>query len=333
MSEISTATLAIEINALNDELEFSMGYMLSKAALIGQKLNQAKQQLPHGEFGDWLKVNCRVTQRQAQKYMKLAIDMPELLNSNTKFTSHLKIEAAYALLSAPDEVKQEVQAKLDNGESVTQKEIQELKRQNKAEIDARINAEAMARELTKKAEAATTSSENWRQQFFDERNGKRDLQTELFEVKASKKETIYIDNSTKALEQYKEETEQKLFKLKQELKATQEAQHAEVNKRVEQRLKNHTDVVEKMQKQETSLASSIEFLIQKEHELSQKIGLKADHLEARRQCKNGLEVAAIAANILFEEDAKPDEEDKALWLALIERMTVMAATFDGLLKD
>ncbi len=99
-------------------LDFTTAYALLSAPDEVKQEVQAKQQLPHGEFGDWLKANCRVTQRQAQKYMKLAIDMPELLNSNTKFTSHLKIEAAYALLSAPDEVKQEVQAKqqLPHGE-------------------------------------------------------------------------------------------------------------------------------------------------------------------------------------------------------------------------
>ena len=336
MSELSTATLAIEINALNDELEFSMSYMLGKAALIGQKLNQAKQQLSHGEFGEWLKVNCRVSQNHANKYMKLAKEKPEFLNYSS--TSNFSIEAAYALLSAPDEVKQEVQAKLDNGESVTQKEIQELKRKQKEldeavkeEQQKRIAAEKFAQDASKKSEFAIREQENWRQQFFDERNGKRDLETELRKVKESKKETIYIDDSTKALEQYKEETEQKLFKLKQELKETQDAQHAEINKRVEQRLKNHTDVVEKLQKQETALTSSIDYLMQKEQELAQKIGLKADHLESRKQYKDHLEHMAIAANILFDESF--DDEEKELWINLMENTSGLVATFTRLLKQ
>ncbi len=161
--------------------------------------------------------------------MKIAVDMPELLNSNFHSSGNLDISTAYALLSAPDEVKQEVQAKLDNGESVTQKEIQELKRKQKEldeavkeEQQKRIAAEKFAQDASKKSEFAIREQENWRQQFFDERNGKRDLETELRKVKESKKETIYIDDSTKALEQYKEETEQKLFKLKQELKETQD---------------------------------------------------------------------------------------------------------------
>ena len=92
-------------------LDISTAYALLSAPDEVKQEVQAKQQLPHGEFGDWLKGNCRVKQRQANDYMKLAVDMPELLNSNVNNCLHLSIHAAYALLSAPDEVKQEVQAK------------------------------------------------------------------------------------------------------------------------------------------------------------------------------------------------------------------------------
>lgn len=67
-----------------------------KAVLIGQKLNQVKAQLPHGEFGNWLKENCRVSQNHANKYMKLAKENPEYLNYSR--VSNLSIKAAYALL-------------------------------------------------------------------------------------------------------------------------------------------------------------------------------------------------------------------------------------------
>lgn len=79
------------------------------AARCGAKLNEVKARLPHGQFVDWLQGSCKVTVRQSQKYMKLAVDMPELLDSNTNRSSHLpSINQAMALLNAPDEVKEAV---------------------------------------------------------------------------------------------------------------------------------------------------------------------------------------------------------------------------------
>lgn len=54
-------------------------------------------------------LNCRVNQRQSQRYMKLANEMPQLLDSNTKHAAHFdSIRSAIAYLSAPEEVKSEV---------------------------------------------------------------------------------------------------------------------------------------------------------------------------------------------------------------------------------
>lgn len=61
--------------------------------------------------------------------MKLAVDMPELLNSNRQTSSDLNLNQALELLSAPEEVKTEVTAKIEAGEDVTIKEIQALKKQ------------------------------------------------------------------------------------------------------------------------------------------------------------------------------------------------------------
>jgi hypothetical protein len=79
------------------------------------KLNEVKAALPHGEFGMWLEGNCRVKHRQAQRYMKLANEMPHLLEANTSSSTFLGLEAAMTYLSAPEEVKAEVEAKLEAG--------------------------------------------------------------------------------------------------------------------------------------------------------------------------------------------------------------------------
>ena len=77
------------------------------AAKCGEKLIQAKAACAHGEWLPWLEGNCRVNRNQASKYMRLSKEMPEL--SNVSSTIHFTgIEAAIAYLSAPDEVKAQV---------------------------------------------------------------------------------------------------------------------------------------------------------------------------------------------------------------------------------
>lgn len=38
----------------------------------GQALVSVKEQLPHGEFGPWIKSNCRISSRRVRHYMQLA---------------------------------------------------------------------------------------------------------------------------------------------------------------------------------------------------------------------------------------------------------------------
>lgn len=76
---------------------------------VGEKLIQAKAVCAHGEWLPWLEKNCRVNQRQSQRYMKLASEMPQLIDSNWNRSSNFdSINAAIAYLSAPEEVKSEV---------------------------------------------------------------------------------------------------------------------------------------------------------------------------------------------------------------------------------
>ncbi|HMT93908.1 DUF3102 domain-containing protein [uncultured Thiothrix sp.] len=81
------------------------------ATKCGEKLIQAKAACAHGEWLTWIEENCRVTARQSQKYIKLAKEMPQLIDSNTNYSSHFdSINTAIAYLSASEEVKAEVDA-------------------------------------------------------------------------------------------------------------------------------------------------------------------------------------------------------------------------------
>ena len=129
----SLGALAAEINLLHDEAERHATTAVVYAARCGDRLLKAKAQVIHGQWLDWLAAHCKVERNQAAKYMRLAREMPELVDPNGCPGIHLPgIKHAIALLSADDEVKAEVHSRLAAGETVTVQEIERLKREHSA---------------------------------------------------------------------------------------------------------------------------------------------------------------------------------------------------------
>jgi len=60
---------------------------------IGKRLNQAKELVPHGEWGKWLEEKVEFTQRTAQKFMRIAKEY-----ANTNASSFLGTEKLWLLL-------------------------------------------------------------------------------------------------------------------------------------------------------------------------------------------------------------------------------------------
>lgn len=124
--EVRKTKLAIEINQLNEQTEQSMRQSLIFAARTGAKLKQAKEELAHGDFIPFLEANCTISRQYANNYMRLADEYPHLIDSNVNTSLHLPtISQAIALMTAPYEVKEAVMLRLENGESVTVKEIKQ----------------------------------------------------------------------------------------------------------------------------------------------------------------------------------------------------------------
>lgn len=133
------STLAVEIDALNEQANIYANQALIYAAKSGQKLLLAKAQCNHGSFKSWLDENCKIPYETSRKYMRLAKERPELLNSNWALKPNLpSITQMIELLSADEKVNEVVTAKIEAGEDVTVKEIQRLKKEaadNKALLD------------------------------------------------------------------------------------------------------------------------------------------------------------------------------------------------------
>ena len=71
---------------------------------LGQRLCEAKELLPHGEWLPWLEQRVQFSERTAQKFMQLAREY----ESNPKLASDLGSEKAFALLALPREEREEI---------------------------------------------------------------------------------------------------------------------------------------------------------------------------------------------------------------------------------
>lgn len=98
---------------------------------IGRRLNHVKENdLAHGEFGKWLD-NLKISHSQARKFMTIAQQL-----SNRSTLNDLGTSALYLIATLPEEEKQEQIEKIEQGESPTVRELQEVKRRLKLKDQA-----------------------------------------------------------------------------------------------------------------------------------------------------------------------------------------------------
>lgn len=98
---------------------------------IGRRLNHVKENdLSHGQFLEWLKT-VDIERTLAHKMMKIAKELP-----NVATLQHLGTTALHLIATLPEEERQEQIEKIEQGESPTVRELQEVKRRLKLKDQA-----------------------------------------------------------------------------------------------------------------------------------------------------------------------------------------------------
>lgn len=98
---------------------------------IGRRLNHVKENdLAHGQFMEWLK-KIEFSQKVANQFMKVAKELPNYATSH-----NLGINALYLIATLPEEEKQEQIEKIEQGDTPTVRELQEVKRRLKLKDQA-----------------------------------------------------------------------------------------------------------------------------------------------------------------------------------------------------
>lgn len=142
--------IALSNNLSQIELEISHHKQIAGQSIweIGRRLNHVKENdLAHGQFSDWVE-RQGIHIREAQRMMKIANELP-----NTTTWSHLGDRALYLIATLPEEEKQEQIEKIEQGESPTVRELQEVKRKSKLKDQA---IKALEDELERVKQTKTT---------------------------------------------------------------------------------------------------------------------------------------------------------------------------------
>lgn len=93
------AELALRINMRVQMAESHAKKAVEYAFEIGQLLNEAKPQINHGEWEQWLAEHCHLAQRTARAYMKLAKAFPILPEAERQRVTDLPIREALKAIS------------------------------------------------------------------------------------------------------------------------------------------------------------------------------------------------------------------------------------------
>ena len=128
MNEVSLSNNLSQI-----ELEINHHKQIAGQSIweIGRRLNHVKENdLAHGQFGEWLD-KVGLNYREANRMMTVAKQLP-----NVTTLSDLGSSALYLIATLPEEEKQEQIEKIEQGDSPTVRELQEVKKKLKLKDQA-----------------------------------------------------------------------------------------------------------------------------------------------------------------------------------------------------
>lgn len=138
---------------------------------IGRRLNHVKENdLAHGQFMEWLK-KIEFSQKVANQFMKVAKELPNYATSH-----NLGINVLYLIATLPEEEKQEQIEKIEQGDTPTVRELQEVKHKLKLKDQA---LEAVKGELERVKLTKTTEKVIEKEVIPDDYKATQDLNKQL----------------------------------------------------------------------------------------------------------------------------------------------------------
>lgn len=220
--------LAVEIITFDRQAKITA---VSCAIEIGERLLEAKDLVPHGEWGKWLKENVNYSQSTANNLMRLYKEYGNNQGSlfttltNSQAIMNLDVSKALALTVLPPEEREEFVAEHDVEQMSTRdlkealQENRELKQQQQQLQKQLEEKDRQVKETSAQLDTAITERQKMQEKLSETVNQNAGYEKSLqVKIDAAKK----LEQEKKAAEEKRRESEQKVQKLQQQIDALKE---------------------------------------------------------------------------------------------------------------
>lgn len=228
------------------------------AIQIGERLQEAKEQVGHGNFEQWCEENLNYSSRTARNFMRIASEYggENGLISNRKISSDLSISNALSLLKVPEE---------DREKFIEEHPVEDMKNKDLEDEIKRLKEEKESRERT--VNVLNKSLQDEAEKLAKAYHEIEDLQRQLDETPAEAVDPAELEKMKKKLEK----AEASLAKEKEKLKQEQESRQAAIDKELQAQ---RDEMAAKTQKSIDSLQAEIEQLKRREQNAGNESMLK-----------------------------------------------------------
>mgnify|MGYP004520953291 CR=1 FL=1 len=267
------STITAEIKMLQRQTE---RLVLEYAIEVGRRLCEAKELLPHGEWGKWLKEEVSFSQSTANNLMKIYDEYGAAQNclfgatANSQALGNLSYTKALSLLAIPEEERESF-AKDHDAENISTRELDRLikeKQEADAEKDAaqrrlgdlEVQLDRTKKELSTAKDAEKQATDRMKAADAQAQEAEMRLTADLEATKKAKeKAEADLKAAKEKNKKLKEGHEAELKRLREnpgiskeveeKLRVEAEAKAAETIKRAERELKEATEREEVLRKQ------------------------------------------------------------------------------------
>ena len=247
--------ITLSNNLSQIELEISHHKQIAGQSIweIGRRLNHVKENdLAHGQFLEWL-TKMNIERTEAHRMMKVAEELP-----NVATLQHLGTTALHLIATLPEEEKQEQIQRIEDGDTPTVRELQEVKK--------KLKLSQQANELLKGENEALRASkvevrETIKEVVPDDYRATRELNKRLLvknqelsdSMQAMKERSEFINNKLNEMLAQREEADKKSAQYDELTRAIEESQ-GQLNN-VQKQISAYKNITSLLQKGNDFLAS------------------------------------------------------------------------------
>ena len=314
-SEARLQQLAVEIVTFDRQAKITA---VSCAIEIGERLLEAKDLVPHGEWGNWLKQNVNYSQSTANNFMRLykeyGNDQGSLFTTmtNSQTIMNLDVSKALALTVLPAEEREEFVAEHDV-ENMSTRDLKEALQENK---ELKRQLEEKERQITESAsqlDIAITERQKMQERLSKTVNQNAGYEKSLqMKIDAAKK----LEEEKKAAEVKQKESEKKVQELQRQMDNLKN-QKSEVDQQMMGELQ-----AEAVKQAERRFAQEVEKL-KAEKEKAEQRAVEAE--EKNRQLQSKASIEQSKELIVFDEKFKSFQDNYNQINQLIARMEMPTA--------